>query len=183
MRDIFAKILEEIKGVLDRTELEKIEEFIDEIKKSKKIYTVGMGRTGLIVKAFAMRLMHLGFNVYVVGETITPRLEEGDLLIAGSGSGETEITCYLTQKAKKGGAITWVLTSNGDSRLAKIGDGIIVIPGTVKVPVKGIPSSIQYGGSLFEQSLLIFTDAVIVRLMKEIGKSKDDMNVKHTNLE
>jgi len=182
MKDILAKILEEIKGVLDLTELEKVKEFIDEIKKSKKIYTLGMGRTGLIVKAFAMRLMHLGFNVYVVGETITPRLEEGDLFIAGSGSGETEITCYLTQKAKKGGAITWVLTSNGDSRLAKIGDEII-IPGAVKSPVKEIPPSIQYGGSLFEQSLLIFTDAIIVRLMREIGKSKDDMNAKHTNLE
>jgi len=72
----------------------------------RRIFVVGAGRSGLVARAFAMRLMHLGFSVHVVGETTTPRMDPGDLLIVISGSGETLYPATIAGEAKKiGGGI------------------------------------------------------------------------------
>ena len=68
---------------------DSINEFMEIILSSNNIFVTGAGRSGLAAKAFAMRLMHLGLISYVVGETISPAIYEGDCILAISGSGET----------------------------------------------------------------------------------------------
>ncbi|MDD4570327.1 MAG: SIS domain-containing protein, partial [Tepidanaerobacteraceae bacterium] len=83
------KIVEELKNTLEKVNPIKSNVLAEKIINANKIFVAGQGRSGFAVKSFAMRLMHIGYDVYVVGETVTPNIEKGDLLIIGSGSGET----------------------------------------------------------------------------------------------
>ncbi|MEM1819818.1 MAG: SIS domain-containing protein, partial [Sulfolobales archaeon] len=115
----------------------QIEEFIkillDSYSRGSKVIVVGAGRSGLIGRAFAMRLMHLGFNVYVLGDTIVPSLRPNDLMIAISGSGRTKLVITVAEAAKSVGAKVIALTTYINSPLAKIADMIVEVPGRTKI--------------------------------------------------
>jgi 6-phospho-3-hexuloisomerase len=158
----------------------------------RKILVVGAGRSGLVAKAFAMRLMHLGFDVYVVGETITPSIGEGDVLIAVSGSGSTQVVISVASAAKRVKASVVAITSFEDSPLAKISDHVVKIPGRTKIAaetdyfarqVLGIYEPIAPLGTLFEDAALLFFDGVIVALMNILGLEEKDLKEKHANIE
>ncbi len=137
-----------------------------------------------MVKAFAMRLMHIGITAYVLGETVTPSIEKSDLLIIGSGSGETESLCFMAEKAKQIGADLAVITIFSDSTIGKLADIIITIPApTAKVKREtGVPS-VQPKGSLFEQCMLILLEAIIIVLMEKMNTVPDTLMRRHANLE
>ena len=178
-------IIEELRPIFLGIKEEEVNNLIMLIEErmGKRIYLIGQGRSGLMARAFAMRLMHLGFNVFVTGETITPGIEKGDLVIACSGSGETGITCYLADKAKKICAEIAAITAKRDSRLAKTADIVVVIPATPKFAKAEKEHSIQHPGSLFEQGLLLLLDTVVVLLRERRGETSSNMNIRHTNLE
>jgi 6-phospho-3-hexuloisomerase len=111
-----------------------------------------------------MRLMHLGYTVYAVGETITPALQKDDIFISVSGSGESTNVVNDTKKARDKGCRILVVTSKADSSLAALADQILVIPGTVKGDTDDKRKSIQLLSSLFDQSLHITLDAVCLLL-------------------
>ena len=73
-------IIEELDRSSKTIAPEKIQEVIKKIKEHKRIFVYGTGRTGLMLKAFAMRLMQIGLNSYVVGAPTTPTVQEGDFL-------------------------------------------------------------------------------------------------------
>lgn len=157
-----------------------------------KILVVGAGRSGLVARAFAMRLMHLGFDVYVVGETITPSVKEGDLLIAVSGSGSTQIVLSVASAAKKAKATVIAVTSFEDSPLGKISDFIVKIPGRTKVAtetdyfarqVMGLYEPLAPLGTLFEDTAMIFFDGVVYALMNLLGVREEDLKKRHANVE
>ncbi|MCY0893435.1 MAG: SIS domain-containing protein, partial [Acidibacillus sp.] len=81
-------ILDEIALVLERVEEDSIEKFAQGLTTAGRVFVIGEGRSGLMGKSFAMRLMHLGVNIFVIGETITPAVGSGDMLVAVSGSGK-----------------------------------------------------------------------------------------------
>ena len=158
----------------------------------RKILVVGAGRSGLVAKAFAMRLMHLGFNVYVVGETITPSIGEGDVLIAVSGSGSTQIVISVASAAKTVKATVVAITSFEDSPLAKISDHVVKIPGRTKVAaetdyfarqVLGIYEPIAPLGTLFEDTVMLFFDGVVLALMNILGLEEGHLKSRHANVE
>ena len=66
------QILDEIKGIAKSIDIKEYKEVSKLIRESGSIFLTGQGRSGLVAKMFAMRLIHLGFKTYVVGETITP---------------------------------------------------------------------------------------------------------------
>ena len=151
---------------------------------AKKILVAGAGRPGFAVKSFAMRLMHMGFDVYVVGETVTPNLESDDLLLVASGSGETGSLVVMSQKAKCLGAKLATVTVHPDGTVASLSDVVVRIPApSPKASVVDAFRSIQSMGSLFEQSLLLYLDALILRLMELRGDNSDNMFTRHANLE
>jgi len=116
-----------ILGIAESLSDEEVEQFVEEILKAGRIYVMGAGRSGLVAKAFAMRLMHLGFSSFVVGETITPAMTGNDLMVVFSGSGKTKTVADIAETAKEIGARLALITSNRDSRIGRIADIIVII--------------------------------------------------------
>jgi 6-phospho-3-hexuloisomerase len=170
-------IIEELKNVFADTNEDKTNEILNSIISAERIFITGQGRTGIMARAFAMRLMHLGMKCFIVGDTLTPSIQKGDLLVACSGSGESGITCYITGHAREKGASICSITANKDSKLAKLSDIYFTLAGSGKV------DSCQFGGSLFEQSLLIYFDSIIALIVERLGKSYSEMKNMHANLE
>lgn len=178
------KVVGELDFTLSQISAEISENFVDLILKSKKVFVAGAGRSGFMGRAFAMRLMHMGFESYVVGETVTPNIEKGDLLLICSGSGETGSLITMADKAKKIGADLALVTIFPDSTIGQRADVAVKIPApTPKVETDNGFKSVQPMGSLFEQSLLLFLDIVILRLMEKQGNDSDTMFTRHANLE
>lgn len=185
-------VAEHIKKVASGLDTGSVKNLVDEIIKSKRIFLMGAGRSGLAAKAFAMRLMHMGFNVYVVGETTTPAVQVDDIVIAVSGSGETPSIANLGTIAKKIGSKLATITSNKDSTLGRNSDIVVVVPGRTKEDVNyedyherrmmGYPQLAPLG-TIFEISALVFLDAVISELMVKTGASEAELKKRHTVFE
>jgi 6-phospho-3-hexuloisomerase len=174
--------------VIDR---KAIEQFIDAIEKAERIFITGAGRSGLVGRAFGMRLMHLGFPVYIVGETVTPSVKKGDLLVAISGSGETTSTAILTETARRKGLKLVAVTSMPDSTIGKAADVKVIIKGRIvdeksrdysARQLEGMHEPLTPLGTLFELSTMIFLDSVIDELMIRHGRGEDYLKTRHANL-
>lgn len=109
--EVLKDILGEITQVINNVNESEMDGVVDFITKNKRVFVCGEGRSGLIGKCFAMRLMHIGYTVYVVGETITPSIKADDVLFAISGSGETSMVLNLVRKSKDMGAHIIGITS------------------------------------------------------------------------
>lgn len=177
------EIIEELERTAHQLTDEEAEKLVNQIIDAKKVFVAGAGRSGLMAKSFAMRMMHMGIDAYVVGETITPNLEKDDILIVGSGSGETKSLVSMAEKAKGIGAAVALITIAPDSTIGRLADITIKIPAQVKSETNGEKVTIQPMGSLFEQSLLLFFDAVILRFMNKKGLDSQTMYGRHANLE
>jgi 6-phospho-3-hexuloisomerase len=192
LNEAIEEIVDNVKAVSAETNEESINEMMDILTSSKNVFLLGQGRSGLVARAFAMRLMHLEIGVYVVGETITPAIDDDDCLLAISGSGETSYIISTAKIAKQRGAKIVAVTSYNDSTLGKMADLVIHIKGRTKVDseknyikrqMNGKHLSLSPLGTLFEVSTLIFLDALIAQLMDKMGKTEDDLKRRHTVLE
>ena len=173
---------------------ENVEQFLAELLHAQRIYVMGAGRSGLVAKAFAMRLMHLGLQAFVVGETITPALSKGDVIVVFSGSGKTQTIADIAETAKSIGAHICLITSNANSRIGKISDCIVIIEhhrdevedDTAEFEVRqmlGEHKSFAPLGTLFETASIVFADAVISRLMEITKTDENALKNRHTNIE
>lgn len=157
----------------------------NEIVKAKQIFTAGAGRSGVAIKAFTNRLMHLGLAVSNVGEITCPHTQVGDLLIIASGSGETESLVAMARKAKKSEVRFALVTTNPESSIAQMADVVVVLPGvSPKLKNDGMEiTSIQPMGSAFEQICFLIYDGMIMELMDLMKETSDTMYLRHANLE
>jgi 6-phospho-3-hexuloisomerase len=193
VKDVSGWILSGINGVIQSIDDGEIEDMIRVLMDSKdnKILLLGSGRSGFVARAFALRLMHLGFNVYVSGETITPALSPDDLVIAISGSGSTRTVVTQAEVAKEIGSRVVAITSHLDSPLVKYADKSVLVKGRSKIDremdydrrqITG-----QYDtaplGTMFELSVMIFLDCIIADLMRRLGESEVDLRKRHANAE
>ena len=184
LQTYFQQIIEELQRTLSQISEQKGEEIITAILNSQRIFIAGAGKSGLAIKGFAMRLMHLGFDVYVVGDVTTPGITKKDLLVIASGSGTTESLCAIAEKVKNIGSQIVLLTILEDSPIAQVADIILTIPApTPKIEKETGFHSIQPMGALFEQSLVLIFDALTLVLMNQIKSDSDTMFTRHANLE
>lgn len=174
------KQLENLKKSLD---CKQIEEFINLIENSRCIFVMGAGRSGFIAKAFAMRLMHLGYDVYVVGETVTPRIKQEDVLISISGSGETTSVVNISKKAKEIGCKLVAITYGKESTLASISDVTVIRNAKIKTQNHDKLSKIAPLGTMFELTSMILLDGLIAELMNRKGITEEDLLERHAVLE
>lgn len=149
---------------------------------SPRIFTVGAGRSGLALRMTAMRLMHLGLAVHVIGEATTPATVSGDVLIAASGSGTTESTLVAAVRAKRVGASVLAVTINRDTPLARLADVVLRIDAAAKLDRSSTVSQ-QYAGSQFEQAVLVAFDALFHALWQATGRADMTLWQRHANLE
>lgn len=185
-------ILRTLQKNLEVLSEKEIEKFINGLNQSKRIFIIGAGRSGLVGRAFGMRLMHLDFNVFVVGDTITPAIEKGDTLLAISGSGETSMVRVCAEVAKRKKAKILAITGNLHSSLGKIADISVKIPINVKAKrplsardyyARELRGTTMPLGTPFELAVMIFCDSIITELMKRNHIDEREMKKRHTNLE
>ena len=178
------KIIEEIENTLNKISDKDNKRLAEYISNSKSIFIAGAGRTGLIMKSFAIRLAQMGLKVFVVGEAITPSIKSDNMLIIGSGSGQTESLVAIARKAKKIGVKLALITMSPDSPLAELADVTVEIPVKIsKLEVNDLKYSIQPMCNLFEQSLLIFLDSLSMSLIKIKKINIETLYQNHANLE
>jgi 6-phospho-3-hexuloisomerase len=180
-------------NAVDGVDKEHIDNLLDEIVKAERIFIYGAGRSGLAARAFGMRLVHLEFQTYIIGETITPSARENDLFICISGSGETSSVIDYARSAKKAGVKIASITSYPDSTLGKLSDMVLVIKGKTKLDIskkdydkrqiEGQSVTLAPMGTLFEDTAMIFFDGLIAELMTRLNKSEEHMMSKHTCVE
>ena len=178
---------------LDETQVENMINMILEAK-DKKIFVVDMGRSGFVGRAFALRLMNLGFNVYFLGETITPAAGKDDLVLAISGTGMTKLVISAASAAKETGARIIAVTSYKESQLGQMADQLVLVRGRTKM---GWPSEEDYLarqimgereplsplGSIFENNSMVFLDGLVVELMYRLKKNENDLKMRHATIE
>jgi 6-phospho-3-hexuloisomerase len=185
MDSIIEMILGEVGDCVCQVSAESLARAGALIESSSRIFVAGAGRSGLCMRAFGMRLMHLGKTVHVVGETTTPGIAATDLLVIGSGSGRTASLCAMAEQARRLGARVLLFTTDAESPLARLSDLQVVIPApSFRVIDETHDSiSVQPLGTLFEQSMLIVCDSLILGLMRRTRVSAVQMFAQHANLE
>ncbi|HEY0754408.1 MAG TPA: 6-phospho-3-hexuloisomerase [Ktedonobacteraceae bacterium] len=176
-------ILQENLQVLKQIDASLLQRLLELLSHASSIFVCGKGRSGFIARCFAMRLMHLGLRAYVVDETITPAIGPGDVLIACSGSGETEETCLAAEKANRIGSQVIAITAEAGSRLTQVASLSVVLSAPHKNSVATNGISLQYAGSLFEQSTLLFCDGIILQEMQARQSTCAELASRHANLE
>lgn len=190
------EIITGIRSSMEELNMREVERLIHLLldAKDKKIFIVGIGRSGFVARAFALRMMNLGFDVYFLGETITPAAEKGDLLIAISGTGATKMVLTAGTTAKDIGATVIALTSFSESPLGRMADHIVTIKGRTKT---GWPKEEDYLarqlmgerepltplGSVFENNCMVFLDSLVVELMHRMGRTEEDLKRRHATIE
>ena len=183
MKNKLKIILEEVSTVLNKVEDFQVEEMISEILNSNKIVVCGAGRVGMAIRGFGMRLGHLGFTAFTLGDSTVPGIANGDLLIVASGSGETQTIFDLVSIAKVNNVRIVVVTGNPESRIGKLAHVIVKLEAPSKTKKVDNFTSNQPMTSLNEQCLGIFFDAVVLQIMDKIGENHDSMWNRHSNLE
>ncbi|MEN9896528.1 MAG: 6-phospho-3-hexuloisomerase [Pseudomonadota bacterium] len=172
-------ILEKITGILEATEESYDEKLTSMLDEAGRIFIAGAGRSKLVGNFFAMRLVHGGYNVNVVGEIVTPSIQKGDLLIVISGSGETEQLVAFTKSAKSIGAKIMLISAQSKSTIGDMADGVFQIGRSdLYGKVVGMPM-----GTVFELSTLLFLESTISHIIHEKGIPEEIMRSRHANLE
>jgi len=180
--DTVRPILAEIDRVLSRVSEAEVTALCDAILSARRIVVYGLGREGLAMRSFAMRLMHLGFDASVVFDMTTPPVGPSDLFLVSCGPGYLSTVEALTGVARRAGASVLMLTAQPQAPLPQQADRLVCLPAQTMVEAEA-SSSAQAMGSAFEQALWILLDALVPRLQAATGQSADDLRRRHTNLE
>jgi 6-phospho-3-hexuloisomerase len=175
-------ILNELTNTLAQVSEAQANAAIHAILNAPRIFVTGAGRSGLALKMAAMRLMHLGLTVHVAGEITTPAITTGDLLIAASGSGTTPGVVLAAVTASKVGAEILAITTAPASPLGTVATHLLVISAATKQDDSATRSQ-QYAGALFEQSVLLLTDALFQTMWHLRGENAAQLWKRHANLE
>jgi len=193
-KDAYEEIMKSVEDAIDHLNPSETRRFLELLvrEKSRRILIIGVGRSGLIGRAFAMRLMHLGFNVYVMGETITPAIGKGDLVIVISGSGTTKLAVTAAEIGKEVGARVVAITSFPKSDLGKLADNIVQVRGRTKVSaetdyftrqITGVHEPLAPLGTIFEIASTVFLDSLIPELMHSLGRTEKELKRRHATIE
>jgi 6-phospho-3-hexuloisomerase len=192
MREI-AEFATKASQLINVSQIDRMAEvLVDVYHRKGKVLVMGAGRSGLVGKAFAMRLLHLGFNSYVLGETIVPSISRGDVAVAISGSGRTGLIVEAADAAKKVGAYVIAITTYPESPLGQLADLVVMVPGRSKVSkmddyfarqILGLHEPLAPLGTLFEDTAMLLLDGVIYYLMIKLNVTEDEMRNRHANIE
>ncbi len=192
VKEIMTTIARHILNTAEEISDSEINAMVKSIEKAQRIFVIGAGRSGLAARAFATRLVQLGMEVYVVGETIAPGMTRRDLLLAVSGSGETKLVVEAAKIAKSLKIPIIAVTSYPKSSLGNLSNRIVKIRGKTKVDIEkdhfkhqieGKHSPLTPLGTLFEDTVMVFFDGIIAKLMERRGTRESDMQRRHSKIE
>ena len=170
-------VLRDLQRILDAVSEERTTEFVAAIRDARRVFMYGLGRSGLVARMFGMRLVHLERAATIVGDTTTPAIRKGDLLVVCTRTGLSPILHHAVNLAHKEGASVAVVAGMEDAPLARKAGLVVRLPLEAAGRERNQPM-----GSLFEQALHVYLDTVVLRLMDALGKTVEDMERVHSNL-
>jgi 6-phospho-3-hexuloisomerase len=180
--DLIGGELQDLIATVRAADQAPAERALDLLADADRVFVHGAGRSGLALRMTAMRLMHLGLDVHVVGEVTTPAIRQGDLLLVASGSGTTGGIVQAARTAADVGARVLAVSTTDESPLSEVADTTLVLPAATKTDRSGTASA-QYAGGLFEQGVALLGDALFHALWQRSGHSADDLWPRHANVE
>lgn len=178
-----AMALGELQASLAAIQPSSVDGLLDILTASRRICLYGCGREGLMMRAFCMRLFHLGLDVHMVGDMTTPPVGPGDLLLVSAGPGALSTAEALLGVARKAGAKTACFTAEPGSPVTKLSDFTFVIPAQTMARDTSAPTSFLPMGSLYEGAQFILYEILIMELTRRLGETSATMRQRHTNLE
>ena len=197
-RDLMLMMVSRIEKVAQSIDQNQVECFLSELNKAERIFVVGAGRSGFVAKSFGMRLMHLGMNAYVVGETVTPAFHPNDILIAFSGSGKTKSVLEACETTRQIGGPLCLVTGTKESPMTSLASCVVYLMAddeSVRTgsdhfelrQLRGEHRSLSQPstplGTVFETSAMIFADSIISALIEMKKCSIDDIIHRYTNMQ
>lgn len=185
IKDILQNITRELSACFADLEENQLKDLETRIRQADKIFVAGAGRSLMMIRGLAMRLMHMGFRSYVVGETVTPAIEPGDLLIVASGSGSTGTLTVIAEKCKKIGAELALITTMPDSPIGRLADCIVEVKAATTKSNANTRKTFQPGANTFEQSVLLIGDAIFIDIISDgnLEEKNGILMKRHANLE
>ena len=174
-RDATSFILKALAKMLSEDRSAEVNAAVDLLTKAPKVFVYGVGRSGLVARAFAMRLVQLGLKCFFIGETITPIVETGDCVLIVSNTGATMSAVQTANIARRVGASVVSVTGSRTSKLAHASNVVV----TVKEEPS--PEAARYAplATLFEDATLILLDGVVAQVMEKLGESESTMRARH----
>lgn len=177
------EIISELRAALNEVDPEAVELLVDEILNARQVFCLGAGRSGILLQAFCMRLNHLGVSAYMAGGLPCPPVQNGDLIVAASGSGTTPSVLSVLQQGKAAGARIALFTAKDKRKPVREADLTIFVPAPSRLVNDQGRHSQQPMRTLFEQVFFILCEAVVCILKDRKGIREQDMAQRHANLE
>lgn len=138
-------------------------------------FVYGAGRSGIIGRAFAMRLVQTGLTAYVIGESVTPIVRKGDAVFILSGAGESQSSVQTANIVRREGAELVVVTARATSKLAHAATLLLALD----FPDDAERRRLAPLGTLFEATSLVLTDGLVAELMRVRHESEESMRRRH----
>jgi 6-phospho-3-hexuloisomerase len=183
MTSLYRDAITDLERVFDRLDDADVDRAVGVIASSDRVALYGVGREGLQIKGFCMRLFHLGCRAAMVGDMTTPPVGRGDLLIVSAGPGYFSTVEALMGVAKAAGARTLLITAKPDGRCAGAADFVLTLPAQTMANDRGAATSVLPMGSLYEGAQFVLFEVMILKLRAALGVSAEAMRANHTNLE
>ena len=178
------RALDEIRGVFRRLGPGALDPVLDALAAAQRVVCHGVGREGLMMRALAMRLYHLGLDAHVVGDMSAPPVGPGDLLVVSAGPGGFATIDGLMRIARDAGARTLLFTAQPQGSAAALADTVFVLPAQTMANDTGpAVGSVLPMGSLYEGAQFLLFELVVLALRDRLGIAPEAMRARHTNLE
>ena len=175
--------VKDLERVLEDVDVAQVAAFEEALLEARHVFVTGLGRTGLMARGFAMRLMHLGRKVFHVGDVITPAIRDGDLLVICTRTGRSQVLRHYINIARRGGARVAVVTADAGSPVARDADVVLCLDDRPALGREEGPAVRHPLGSLFEQALLVVLDQIVISLMGRLELTETDLERVHTTFE
>lgn len=174
----------EIRDAVAAIDPAALQGMVEELAQARRIVCYGVGREGLMMRALAMRLYHMGLDAHVVGDMSCPPVGPGDLLVVSAGPGGFSTVDGLIGVARKAGARVACVTAQAQGSAPQAADRVFLIPAQTMANDQGAAAtSVLPMGSLFEGAQYLAFELLILALRDHLGVTPEAMRARHTNLE
>jgi 6-phospho-3-hexuloisomerase len=183
-KSVFKGILEEQSWAMEFVDWTELKEMLKEISAASRIFCYGAGRSGLIIRSFGERLMHLGFEFHAIGEISCPPLGRGDLLLVCTGSGKTKPVLAVSQAARDLGVrVAAITAAAAEAPILALADRVVSLKVPETKPEFFTPPLGQPMGSSFEQAAFLLCESMAIDLIQDRAVPASDIARRHANIE
>lgn len=179
-----ARAADEIRAAVAGTDPAVMQAMVEDLASASRVVCYGVGREGLMMRALAMRLYHIGLDAHVVGDMSCPPVGPGDLLVVSAGPGAFSTVNGLIGVARAAGARIACVTAQPQGIAPLAADLVLFIPAQTMADDQGAAAvSVLPMGSLFEGAQYLAFELLVLALRERLGVTPDAMRARHTNLE